>query len=260
MKMAAQLYTLREYLKTPEQIEATFGKVKAIGYDAVQVSGLGPIDPKQWKQMTDRIGLTICATHIGYADLTERPDEVIETHRLWECKYVGLGSMPQEFRTGKEGYVRFAAKANEIGRRLSDAGLKFIYHNHNFEFAKFDGKTGMDILLEETDPEAVGFELDVYWAQAGGADPADWIRKLNGRMKVVHWKDMTVTSDREQRFAAVGEGNMNFRRILDACKEIGVEWGAVEQDQCYEQDAFDCLRTSYQNLRKLGIDAAVIRS
>lgn len=255
MKLAAQLYTLRDYLRTPEQIETTLGKVKALGYNAVQVSGLGPIDPKLLKQLTDREGLTICATHIGYADMTERLDEVIEKHHLWGCKYVGLGSMPQEFRLSREGYAQFAAKATEIGRRLKSAGLQFIYHNHNFEFVKFNGTTGMDILIEETDPDAVDFELDVYWVQAGGADPVDWIRKVNGRMRVVHLKDMAVTNEREQRFAAVGEGNMNFGRILDACSEIGVEWGPVEQDQCYGRDPFDCLQASYHHLRRLGMEA-----
>lgn len=255
MKLAAQLYTLREYLKTTKEIEATLKKVKEIGYNTVQVSGLGPIDPKVLKEITDREGLDICATHIGYADLTDKLDDVIEKHHLWGCQYVGLGAMPLEQRSSKQGYLDFAKQASEIGRQLKSAGLKFIYHNHNFEFAKYDGIPGMDILIQETDPDVVDFELDVYWVQAGGADPVDWIRKVNGRMKVVHLKDMAVTSEREQRFAEVGEGNMNFARILEACKEIGVEWGTVEQDQCYGKNAFDCLQLSFQNLRQYGVEA-----
>ncbi|MBU7317966.1 sugar phosphate isomerase/epimerase family protein [Paenibacillus oleatilyticus] len=254
MKLAAQLYTLRDFLKTPEDIEAALKRVKEIGYRAVQVSGLGPIEPEALKEITDREGLTICATHIGYEDLTDKLDEVIAMHRLWGCRYVGLGGMPQQYRTSREGYEAFAAKATEIGRQLNSSGLQFIYHNHSFEFVKFDGATGMDILIRETDPEAVHFELDVYWAQAGGGDAADWIRKLDGRMKVIHLKDMAVTAKQEQRFAEVGEGNMNFTRILDACREIGVEWGAVEQDDCYGKNPFDCLQTSLNNLRAKGFE------
>lgn len=162
MKIAAQLFTLRDYMQTPEEIEASLKKVKDIGYNAVQVSGLGIIDPKALKEMTNQLGLEICATHISYADLTEKMDEIIEKHQIWGCKYVGLGCMPMDQSTTKEGYLAFAKKATEIGHQLKSGGLKFIYHNHNFEFTKFGGRTGMDILIEETDPEAVDFELDMY--------------------------------------------------------------------------------------------------
>ncbi|WP_245856145.1 sugar phosphate isomerase/epimerase family protein [Paenibacillus rigui] len=252
MQIAAQLYTLREHLKTPEDIAATLKKVKQIGYNAVQVSGVGPIDNQALKDLADQEQLTICATHIPFSDLTDKLDEVIAKHQLWGCKYVGLGGLPQEYRASREGYSSFAKLATDIGRKLKEAGLTFIYHNHDFEFVKFDGKTGMDILLEETDPSTVDFELDVYWVQAGGADPAEWIRKVEGRMKVVHLKDMIVTGPREPRFAEVGEGNMNFTRILEACEDIGVEWAAVEQDQTYERDPFESLAISLRNLQSRG--------
>lgn len=254
MKAAAQLYTLREFLKTPEDIAKSLKKVKQIGYNAVQVSAIGEIGDQELKDIADREGLAICATHIPYPDFTNNLDAVIEKHKTWGCKYVGLGGLPQEFRTSAEGYSTFAKEASEIGRKLKDAGLKFIYHNHNFEFAKFDGKSGLEILLEESDPEAFDFELDVYWVQAGGADPIEWIRKVAGRMKVVHLKDMIVTPEREQLFAEVGEGNMNIPGILEACKETGVEWAPVEQDQCYDRDPFDSLEISYQNLKKMNAE------
>ncbi len=255
MRLAVQLYTLRDTLKTPEDVETTLQKVRSIGYRSVQVSGLGPIDQAELKRLTDREGLEICATHIPYGDLTDRMDEVIDKHLLWGCTYVGLGSLPQEYRSDADGYRRFAEQMNEIGSKLKAAGLTFIYHNHDFELMKFDGTTGLDILIRETDPAAVDFEIDVYWIQAGGGDPAEWIRKVAGRMKVVHLKDYAVANAREPRFAEVGEGNMNFGRILEACKEIGVEWGAVEQDQTYGKDPFECLRTSFANLRALGVEA-----
>jgi sugar phosphate isomerase/epimerase len=252
LKIAAQLYTIREFLKTPEDIAVSLKKVKQMGYDAVQVSGVGPIDSKELKALADQEQLTICATHIGYADFTNNIDEVIAKHQLWNCKYVGIGGLPQEYRTSKEGYQKFAKEFSEIGRKLNDAGLKFIYHNHEFEFVKFDGKTGMDILFEESDPKVFDFEIDLHWVQAGGADPVEWIRKVGGRMKVVHLKDWAVTAERERRFAEVGEGNMNYPAILKACDEIGVEWGAVEQDQCYGRDPFESLAISLRNLNKLG--------
>ncbi|WP_284644531.1 sugar phosphate isomerase/epimerase family protein [Paenibacillus silviterrae] len=253
MNIAVQLFTLKKFVQTPEDIAASLKRVKEIGYNAVQVSAVGPIDDQALKGIADQNGLTICATHIPYTQLTENLEAVIEKHRVWDCSYVGLGSIPPQYRDSLEGYLTFAQQANEIGKRLADAGLSFIYHNHNFEFTKLNGRLGMDILLEETDPRFVGFELDMYWVQAGGADPAEWIRKVKGRMKVAHFKDMMIYPEREQRFAEVGEGNMNYAAIVEACRSTGVEWAAVEQDNCYDKDPFECLATSYRNLRQLGL-------
>ncbi|MDQ8733926.1 sugar phosphate isomerase/epimerase [Paenibacillus sp. LHD-38] len=182
-------------------------------------------------------------------------DAVIEKHKIWDCKYVGLGAMPLEYRNSKEGYLTFAKEATEIGRKLNQAGLRFFYHNHEFEFAKFNGKTGMEILMEEMDPDAVDFLIDLFWVQAGGADPIEWLHKLKGRMTLVHLKDYAVTSDRERRFAEVGVGNMNYPPILEACKSLGIEWAPVEQDNCYGRDPFESLAKSFNNLIELGAEA-----
>ncbi len=252
LKIAAQLYTLRDFLKTPEEISKTLKKVKEIGYDAVQLSGLGPIDPYELKDILDREGLYACATHISFERMQKDMDAVIKEHQLWNCKYVGVGSMPGKYQSGKEGYIRFAKEASEVARILADNGLRFIYHNHNFEFVKFDGLTGLEILFNESDPEVFDFEIDTYWVQAGGGDPAAWIRKMMGRMKVVHFKDMVMSPDRKQIMAEVGEGNLNWPAILDACKEIGVEWCPVEQDIC-QRDPFESLAISFRNLKSMGL-------
>ncbi|PYI57157.1 sugar phosphate isomerase/epimerase family protein [Paenibacillus flagellatus] len=255
MKIAAQLYTLRDFLKTEDDIATTLQRVKEIGYNAVQVSGVGPIDDRKLKELADRAGLHICATHIPYSDMVNDLDAVIAKHKLWECRYVGIGGLPVEYRKDAASYAAFAKEASAIAGRLKEAGLSFVYHNHAFEFRKFEGgKSGMEILFDESDASSFGFELDVHWVQAGGGDPIEWIRKVDGRMKVIHLKDYTVTGDSERQFAEVGEGNMNFRGILDACKETGVEWGAVEQDTCYGRDPFECLAVSARNLKALGAE------
>ena len=116
-----------------------------------------------------------------------------------------------------------------------------------FEFEKFDGMTGMDILLNETDPETFGFELDTYWIQAGGADPAEWIKKAGKRLEVVHFKDMAIKENR-QIFAEIGNGNLDWDHIIAACRETGVKWYAIEQDIC-PGDPFDSLKISLEILR-----------
>ena len=139
-----------------------------------------------------------------------------------------------------------------MGRKFAEAGLTFGYHNHNFEFQKFGNRTALEIILEESDPKAVQLEIDVYWIQAGGADPAAWIKKANGRIDLIHVKDMAIEG-REQRFAEVGEGNMNWEAILEAGRESGTRWYIVEQDRCYDRDPFDSLKISFNNLKGMGL-------
>lgn len=247
--IAAQLYTLRDFLKTPEDIGKTLKRVKEIGYDAVQVSGVGPIESSRLKDMTDELDIKICVTHIPFERIKNDAEKVIQEHKLWGCKYVGLGAIPVEYRKSREGYEAFAREFSEMGKQYSDNGLQLVYHNHKFEFENFDGMTGMDIMLKESDPETFGFELDTYWVQAGGADPVEWIRKVEGRMGVVHFKDMAIKDDR-QVFAEIGEGNLNWTAIIRACKDTGVEWCAVEQDVC-QRDPFESLAMSLRFLEKL---------
>lgn len=246
--IAAQLYTLRDYLKIPDQIFETLRKVKDIGYHAVQVSGLGPVEPLELKKMVDEIGLKICATHISYDRLKNDTDAVVREHKLWECEYVGLGAMPQQFRSSGKGYLEFLTEVSIIAKKISESGLKFIYHNHKFEFEGFDGITGIDMLFQKTNPETFGFELDTYWVQAGGANPVDWIKKVEGRMGVVHLKDMAIKED-QQIFAEVGEGNLDWTSIIQTCRETGVKWYAVEQDVC-QRNPFDSLNLSLRYLEK----------
>lgn len=252
--IAAQLYTIRDFVKTPEDVAQSMKKIKEIGYNAVQVSGFGPIAHEQVKDIMDAENLTICATHIGFDHMKSGLADVILQHKLWNCKYVGVGSMPGEYTKSAEGYKAFAREASDIARRLKDEGLQFVYHNHHFEFVKFDGVTGMDILFNESDPEAFDFEIDTYWIQAGGANPVDWIKKVQNRMKVIHFKDMIINDERKQTMAEVGEGNLNWTDIIAACREIGVEWCPVEQDIC-QRDPFESLAISLKNLQGLGLQA-----
>ncbi|GGE01750.1 sugar phosphate isomerase/epimerase family protein [Paenibacillus nasutitermitis] len=248
-QIAAQLYTLRDFTKTAEELDASLKKVKAIGYQAVQVSGIGPIDPDVVLEICQRHGLAICATHVSFDRLRNDLDAVIKEHQAWNCRYVGLGGMPQEFRAGLPGYKEMARILTEIGTKLSAAGLGMIYHNHKFEFEKFEGKAGLEWLLDESQAAYVGFELDTYWVQAGGADPVAWIRKVGQRMKVIHLKDMAIVKD-TQVFAEIGEGNMDWQSIIQACRDTGVEWYVVEQDSC-PGDPFESLAISYRALSGL---------
>jgi sugar phosphate isomerase/epimerase len=121
---------------------------------------------------------------------------------------------------------------------------------------RYGKRTGLEIIFEESDPRYLKAELDTYWIQHGGSDPADWIRRVKNRMPVVHLKDMAVITEGwnvQQMMAEIGEGNLNWPDILAACQEAKVEWYAVEQDVC-QRDPFESLQISYQNLKAMGLE------
>jgi len=248
--IAAQLYTVRDFTKTPADITATMKKVAKIGYRAVQLSALGPMDPKELRKVCDGEGLKVCATHIGYQQMRDEPQAVIDLHATYRCPYAGIGGLPGEYRSA-EGFARFAKEASQVARRLAEGGLRFVYHNHSFELEKFGDRTGLQILYEDSDPAAFLSEIDTYWLQHGGGSPAAWIRRLQGRAPCVHLKDMTNKGG-AQLMAEVGEGNLDWPDILAACRQAGTEWYIVEQDTC-QRDPFESLAISLRNLRAMGL-------
>lgn len=252
--IAAQLYTLREFTKTPADIAATLKKVRAIGYRAVQCSALGLIAPEALRELLDTEGLVCCATHAGFEKLRDDPQAVLAEHKTLGCQHVALGSLPQSYRTA-EGYARFAHEASAVARRLKDGGLSWSYHNHSFELERFNGRAALETLYAESDPAVFLAEIDTYWIAHGGGDPAQWIRNLKGRVPLVHLKDMVMRTKPgqggvEQIMAEVGEGNLNWPKILKACREAGVQWYIVEQDTC-QRDPFESLAISLKNLRNM---------
>lgn len=250
--LAAQLYTLRDYCKTAPQLAKSLKKVAAIGYKAVQISGLGPIDPKEVAKIAKDNGLTIAATHMGWDSFLKDLGGVIDTHKLWDCNHPAIGGLPGEYFS-LAGLKKFIRELKPVAAKLAAAGMDFSYHNHNHELARHGRKTWLEMLYGQTDGDTLKAEIDTYWIQAGGGDPAAWIKDCSGREPLLHLKDMTITGDRQMRFAEIGMGNLNWKRILKAAAKGGVEWYIVEQDECYERDPFDSLAISYRNLREMGL-------
>ncbi|MDY6913218.1 MAG: sugar phosphate isomerase/epimerase [Planctomycetota bacterium] len=250
--LAAQLFTLRDFCKTIPEIAETMKKVADIGYEAVQLSGIGPVDPQELAKVISDNGLTIAATHVEWNQFLNDLDTVIEEHKLWNCTHPAIGGLPIDYYSA-EGLKRFVDELGGVAEKLVKAGMDFSYHNHSHEFGRYGGKTWLEMLYEQTAPEHLKAEIDTYWIQHGGGDPAEWIRKCAGREPLLHLKDMAIEPPKEQRFAEVGEGNLNWSAILTAAAESGVEWYIVEQDLCYERSPFECLAISYRNLKQMGL-------
>jgi sugar phosphate isomerase/epimerase len=250
-QIAAQLYSLRDFLKTPSDIASTLSRVKKMGYDVVQVSGMGPIDPKELAKILKEEGLICCATHISFDQARNETQKVIDEHKIWDCKYTAIGGFfPKEPKT--QDWFTFAEQYNAAAQKFEGSGITIGYHNHSHELVKYDGKQALQILIDKLSPK-VWFEIDTYWIQQGGGDPIQWINKVKGRMPCVHLKDMIVLNDRTQQMAEVGEGNLNWDGIIKACRDIGVLWYIVEQDHWYGRDGFVGMEKSLKNLKAMGI-------
>ena len=250
--LGAQLYTLREYTRNIGDIAETLKKVAEIGYTAIQISGFGPVDPKEVSKVVSDNGLTVAATHMGWDSFQDDLDTVIETHKLWNCLHPAIGGLPPEYFCA-DGVKRFVDELGPVAKKLAEAGMDFSYHNHSHELVHYDGRTWLDMLYEQADPKVLKAEIDTYWITHGGGDPAYWVAKCAGREPLLHLKDMVITADREQRMAEIGEGNLNWPAILEAARDGEVEWYLVEQDDCYERCPFESLAISYRNLKEMGL-------
>jgi len=251
--IAAQLYTLRDLLNgsSREEIYKVLKEVKDIGYTAIQISGVGEVTDqlaKIYEEVASELDLDICATHFGLDYMEDNLDHVIKVHKLWKCVYAGIGSMPEDLRHS-EGIEPFIKRCNSLGQKLKEAGIQLVYHNHRFEFEKLEGKPWLQWLLDGFDPDCVQLELDTYWVQAGGGDPVEWVKKVSGNMGIMHLKDMRIVKD-VQEFAEIGQGNLDWKKILEAAEQSGVKYAAVEQD-AFTEDPLKSLEISYKYLASL---------
>ena len=249
--IGAQMYSLRDRMTDEAGIRQVLKDVKKLGYNTCQMSGFSrAVAPEAIRDALCEAGIECGATHFGFPDYENNLDEIVRIHKLWSCRYPGVGSMPDMYRASREGFVEFAKKASAIAEKLADQGLHFIYHNHAFELQKFDGLTGLEILMENSSP-ALQFELDLFWLQAGGASPEDWIEKVAGRMDVVHFKEM-VGGNTLPMMAPIGDGNMNWPRLMEKCDQIGVKYAFIEQDNAVDTDSLHCMERSIRYLSSIG--------
>lgn len=253
-QVGAQLYSIRDRTQSKGEYLEALKALAAMGYNICQVSGQSRGIPfPEIREMMDEAGLAPIATHIPFEDLTDRLEEVIRNHKALRCEYPGVGSIPEKYRGSADGFIAFAREIGAIAERLEEEGMHLLYHNHNFEFERFKdvNKTGMELLIEYA-PRALQFELDVFWVQAAGASPTEWIERVRGRMDVVHFKEMTCAPGLAVKMAPIGEGNMNWIDIMAACESTKVKYAFIEQDDAVETDSLECMRVSIDNLKPLG--------
>lgn len=247
-QLAAQLYTVRDFCKTPTDIAVTLKKISAIGYPAVQASGLGPIDAAELVALARDAGLVICATHEPGDMILNRPQEVVARLQKLGCRHTAYPFPAGIVLESYEDVLAFAARLDAAGKVLHEAGLTLSYHNHHLEFRRVGDALILETLYRETDPRYLQAEIDTYWVQYGGADPVAWCQRMDRRLPLLHLKDFAINKEGQIVFAEIGAGNLFWPLIIEAADKSGCEWFIVEQDIC-PGDPFESLQTSFNFIR-----------
>lgn len=248
IKLGVQLFTLRDQCKNAEGFEETLKFLDGIGCNVIQISGIGDINPHTVSELVDKYSMDVCVTHKPYDRMKNDLDELIYEHNLINCNNIGIGCMPGSVHESYEGVTGFIVKCNEIAEKMALKGKTLHYHNHALEFEVYDGKRTFERLIEEV--PALRFIPDTYWMQVGGVNPAEYLKKLSGRVDVCHFKDMRIVNNTQQ-FAECGSGNLDLGACYRSCKEIGVKYIVIEQDLCYDKHPYESVKIGFEGLKRI---------
>ena len=250
MEIGAQLFTVRQHCQTLDDFALTLRKVADIGYRTVQVSGTCAFDAAWLRDQLAQNGLRCVVTHTPAPRLQQETAQVCAEHHVFGCERIGLGWYAFDKEKDGQDYAAFLRTYRPVAEAIREGGRRFAYHNHDQEFKREGGQLILEKLAEDFPPELLDFIPDTFWIQAGGGDPAAWIERLRGRVTCIHLKDYAYG----RQFAAIGEGNLNWPRIFAAAETAGTRFMLVEQDNCYGEDPFACLRRSYAFLKSQGFE------
>lgn len=248
-EIALTLYTVRNFCQTEKDLLNTLNKIKKIGYKAIQVSSIGPINPKNVKKMCDDIGLIICATHEPNEEIINNTQKVIDKLNILNCSYTAL-PYPKDMNFLDLNILdKFIKDINKAGSILNQSDKILCYHNHALEFQKINNEVILDRIYNTSDSTFIQGEPDIYWIQKGGNDPIAWCKKLKNRLPLIHLKDFIMINEHDSYYAEIGNGNLDIKNIIKEAKISGCKWYIVEQDEC-QGDPFTSIEISYNNLLK----------
>ena len=266
-KVGIQLYGVRNAMAA--DFEGTLKAIADMGYEYVEFAGYFGHSAEEIKAILDKLGLKCISVHQGLDFYDNDPDAAAEFLKTFGVKYSVIPWYGKELLAGNDAWAASAERFNKVAEVLDKHGMRLGYHNHDFEFEKFDGKYLHDYIFEAV--EKIDPELDTCWVHYAGLEPADKIREFSGRVEVVHLKDFvakrlaggpayalidadgneikTTKEDNGFAFRPLGQGRQDFKKILEACEDAGTELVIVEQDQTYELTELEAAKISRDYLR-----------
>lgn len=242
-RIGVQLYTLRDLMGA--DVARTLERVAAIGYREVEFAGYFGESPGRLRLVLDAVGLAAPSAHVSLEELSDDSARVLDSAEAIGHRYLVVPSLAPGDRATLDDFRRVAARLNQAGEAAAARGLHVAYHNHDFELATLEGRRPYDVLLQETDPRLVAFEMDFYWMVNGGADPLAYFARHPGRFHLCHAKDR----GRRGAMADVGAGRIDFRALLAAGGAAGLRHVYVEHD--HPADPLASVRASYRYLAAL---------
>lgn len=268
LPIAVQLYSVRDEME--KDFCGTVKKIKDMGYEGVEFAGLFGKSGTEVKAICDEIGITPVSAHVPYYDMLDNPEAVLKDYRDMGCKYVAVPYLTEECRPGTEGWTSTVEGIRKIAEAAEKMGIQLLYHNHDFEFIKIDGKYALDILYDTIPADLLKTEIDTCWVNVGGENPAEYIEKYTGRAPVVHLKDFhgskgngplykligiddeTEAVESTFEFRPVGYGVQDWAKIIASAEKAGAEWVVVEQDSpSMEKSPLECVQMSINYLKNM---------
>ena len=262
-KIGLQLFSVRDAMA--EDPKGTLITLKEMGYEHFETYGFDPetgtiygYSVTAFKALLDELGLTVTSGHYGFAGLMESsPEEVsayvekcISAAKTLESPYLTWPFVLEDYRN-QAGFERLAKLLNQIGQQVTEAGLGFAYHNHGYEFEDWGGTTGYNIILENTNPNWVKLQLDMYWAVHSGKIPQELVAAQPGRYVMWHIKDMHKES---RDYTEMGQGSIDYTSMLPNPKTSGLQYYYIEQGGNFALSSMESAKTSIRYVKENLLD------
>jgi sugar phosphate isomerase/epimerase len=231
-----QLYSLRDQFQ--KDVPATLNVVKGFGIKYVELAGTYGVAPEKFRQDLAGHGIQAVSAHFGFERFQTNAEQVAREAQALGLKYAGCAWIPHQGDFNEKTCREAVAVFNHAGEELAKQGLKFFYHTHGYEFQPHGQGTLFDLLMTETDPKFVSYEMDIFWIVHPGQDPVKLLEKYNKRWELMHLKDMkkgtptgllTGHSD-VANDVGLGTGQMDIAAILRAAKKAGIKWYFIEDE------------------------------
>ena len=257
MKVGLNLFSIRNLIKTEEDFLDTALKLREMGYTSMQYSG-GDFIPERIKRVSEASGLPVCLTHVPYDRIVNETEALMEEHDVFGCKSIGLGGLNSQYLLDETKMKSCVEELNKAGEIMQKNGFRFCYHHHSFEFYNIGSETFFDYLLKNA--PYINFTVDTYWLQYGGVDILKTMEKIGDRMAYLHLKDYKIAAKPREKddkfnfepdFAPVGDGNIDFKTVIEKASTMRVAEYLVEQDNAaILPDTLEQVRRSVNYLTK----------